>query len=104
MKHILDAHPQKAVSQVKGCAVKVPRAMQSPLNATFADQFKTPCLVEIIRLKWLLAGHGVRVHVEQIQTDREYALRTLDHADAVPNAALREAAAELRKCMCLCDQ
>jgi hypothetical protein len=75
--------------------------MQSPLNAPVAESLKTPCLVEIIRLKWLLAGHGVRLHVEQIQNDPEYARRTLDHADAVPNPALREAAAALRKCLCL---
>jgi hypothetical protein len=75
--------------------------MQTPLNATFADSFKTPCLVQIIRLKWLLAGHGVRLHVEQIQTDPEYARRTLDHADGVANPALRDAAAQLRKCLCV---
>jgi hypothetical protein len=75
--------------------------MQLPLNAPVADSLKTPCLVEIIRLKWLLAGHGVRLHVEQIQSDPEYARRTLDHADALPNGALREAAADLRKCLCL---
>jgi hypothetical protein len=75
--------------------------MQSPLNATLDSSAKTPCLVEIIRLKWLLAGHGVRLHVEQIQSDPEYARRTLDHADTVANPALREASAHLRKCLCL---
>jgi hypothetical protein len=70
-------------------------------SAQFRDQFKSPCLVEIIELKWLLAGHGVRVHVEQIQTDREYARRTLSCAEAASNPALREAAARLRDCMCL---
>jgi hypothetical protein len=54
-------------------------------------------LVEIIELKWLLAGHGVRLHVEQLQADREYARRTLDNAVAVPNPALREAAEKLRR-------
>lgn len=53
-------------------------------------------LVEIVELKWLMAGHGVRVHVEQLQHDREYARRTLDHAAGLPNAALRAAAARLR--------
>ncbi|MDP2005642.1 MAG: hypothetical protein Q8K45_08190 [Rubrivivax sp.] len=57
------------------------------------------CLVEIIELKWLLRGHGVDVHVERLQSDAEYARRTLDHAASTPNAALREAAARLRRCL-----
>jgi hypothetical protein len=52
--------------------------------------------VEIIELKWLLAGHGVRVHVEMLQHDREYARRTLDRAASMPNRALQEAAHRLR--------
>lgn len=63
----------------------------SPVNAG--------CLVEIVELKWLLRGYGVDVHVERLQTDAEYARRTLDHAAATPNAALREAAARLRRCL-----
>jgi hypothetical protein len=102
----VDAPLQKAVSRAEASAVKVCTALRPPpLKATattqFRDQFKEPCLVEIIELKWLLAGHGIRVHVEQIQTDREYARRTLDCADAAPNPALRDAAARLRDCMCL---
>jgi hypothetical protein len=110
----VDAPLQKAVSWAEACDVKVRTAfhqhpsqplLPAPLNTTapaqFRDQFKSPCLVEIIELKWLLAGHGIRVHVEQIQTDREYARRTLDCADAAPNAVLRDAAARLRDCMCL---
>lgn len=53
------------------------------------------CLVAIIELKWLLTGHGIHVHVEQLQNDPEYARRLLDRAAATPNAALREAAARL---------
>lgn len=56
-------------------------------------------LVEIIELKWLLAGHGVRVHVEQLMHDEEYARLTLDRAAAMPNPALRQAAARLRDCL-----
>ena len=59
----------------------------------------TSCLVEIIELKWLLAGHGVRVHVEQLMHDEEYARLTLDRAATMPNPALREAAARLRGCL-----
>jgi hypothetical protein len=54
-------------------------------------------LVEIIELKWLLSGHGIHLHVEQLQADPEYARRTLDRAAATPNAALREAAERLRR-------
>ena len=54
------------------------------------------CLVAIIELKWLITGHGIPVHVEQLQNDPEYARRLLDRAAATPNAALREAAARLR--------
>lgn len=57
------------------------------------------CLVEIVELKWLLRGYGVDVHVERLQSDAEYARRTLDHAAITPNAALREAAARLRRCL-----
>jgi hypothetical protein len=53
-------------------------------------------LVEIVELKWLLAGEGLHLHVERMQTDREYARRILDAADASPNAALRSAAARVR--------
>ena len=57
------------------------------------------CLLEIVELKWLMAGHGVRVHVEQLQHDREYARHTLDRAAAMPNPSLREAAIRLRGCL-----
>lgn len=59
----------------------------------------TNCLVEIIKLKWLLAGHGVHLHVEQLQHDREYARLTLDRAACVPNPTLREVAASVRRCL-----
>lgn len=69
------------------------------MNTASTSTKATSCLVEIIELKWLLTGHGVPVHVERLQTDPEYARRTLDRADALPNAALREAAARLRRCL-----
>ena len=53
-------------------------------------------LVEIIELKWLMAGEGLRVHVERMQTDAVYAQRTLTLAEASPHAALRRLAARLR--------
>lgn len=54
-------------------------------------------LVEIVELKWLLAGEGVRLHVERLQADPEYARRILDLAEASKNEALRAAAARVRK-------
>jgi len=53
-------------------------------------------LVEIVELKWLLAGEGLHLHVERLQSDPEYARRILEAADASPNAALRNAAARVR--------
>lgn len=54
-------------------------------------------LVAIIEFKWLLAGHGIHMHVEQLQNDPEYARRLLDRAAAAPSAVLREAAGRLRR-------
>jgi hypothetical protein len=56
----------------------------------------TGCLVEIIELKWLLAGHGMRIHVEQLLHDPEYARRTLDCAAGTASPVLRDVAARLR--------
>lgn len=69
------------------------------MNAFNPREIDSHCLVEIIELKWLLAGHGVHVHVEQLLNDREYARQTLDRAGAAPSSALREAAARLRTCL-----
>jgi hypothetical protein len=55
-----------------------------------------PPLVEIIDLKWLLAGIGVHLHVERMLADPEYARRALDHAAASDGPVLRAAAARLR--------
>jgi hypothetical protein len=53
-------------------------------------------VVQIVELKWLLAGHGVRLHVERLQTDREYARRILAVALGTGHGALRAAAEKLR--------
>jgi hypothetical protein len=66
------------------------------MNTVNPRHTATTCLVEIVELKWLLTGHGVHLHVERLQTDPEYARRTLDRADALPNAALQRAALRLR--------
>ncbi len=54
-------------------------------------------LVEIVELKWLLAGEGLHLHVERLQSDPEYARRILDMAATSKNQALRTAAARVRK-------
>ena len=63
-----------------------------PLEAHGAEPF----LLEIIELKWLLAGHGVRLHVERLQADRAYAQQVLALAAASSNGALRAAAVRLQ--------
>jgi hypothetical protein len=47
-------------------------------------------LVDVIELKWLLAGQGVHLHVERLQRDRAYAESTLALAGccAVPAARI----------------
>ena len=53
-------------------------------------------LVEIIELKWLLAGEGIHIHVERLQKDPAYALRALDQAAASASPTLRATALRLR--------
>ena len=72
---------------------------QTPMYTAITSTKATSCLVEIIELKWLLTGHGVHVHVERLQTDPEYARHTLDRAEVLPSAALRQAAGRLRRCL-----
>ncbi len=69
------------------------------MNAILQTETDSLCLVEIIELKWLLRGHGVNVHVEQLQTDPEYARALLDRAATIPNRALHEAAERVRACL-----
>ena len=53
-------------------------------------------LVDIIELKWLLAGEGIHIHVERLQTDPAYACRALDEAAASASPTLRATALRLR--------
>ena len=53
-------------------------------------------LVEIIELKWLMGGEGLRVHVERLQDDPAYAQQTLALAEASPHSAVRRLAGRLR--------
>ena len=54
-------------------------------------------LVEIIELKWLLAGVGIHIHVERLQQDAGYAQRALDTAAASPSPVIRALASRLRQ-------
>ena len=70
------------------------------MNAITQGDTEAPSLValiDIIELKRLLAGHGVRLHVEKLQADREYARHVLDHAATAPNAALLATVCRVRR-------
>lgn len=73
------------------------------MNTIAAVDSESRALVEIIELKWLLAGEGLHLHVERLQSDPEYARQVLARAAASPNAALRETAARLRKRLGVAD-
>ena len=64
-------------------------------TATFADLQKLPDLVVIIDFKWLMAGEGVRVHVERLQCDRDYAAACLAQGAQSHIPALRDCAQHL---------
>ena len=53
-------------------------------------------LVDIVKLKWLLAGEGLHVHVEKLQSDPGYARECLLAAESSANATLRQVACKLR--------
>jgi hypothetical protein len=67
------------------------------MNALTDAERQALSLVEIIDLKWLLAGLGLRVHVERLQSDPAYADQVLGQAECSGNDALREAAARVRQ-------
>ena len=67
------------------------------MNALPEPERRALDLVDIIDLKWLLAGEGIRLHVERLQGDPAYAAQVLAQADASGNAALRDAAGRVRR-------
>lgn len=71
------------------------------MNALSHRETEALGLVEIIDLKWLLAGEGLHLHVERLQKDASYARRVLDTAAESTNAALRDVAARVRKLLAL---
>jgi hypothetical protein len=70
--------------------------MNARMNAVSHHENAKVALVEIIDLKWLLAGEGIHLHVERLQHDAAYARQVLDAAAAATNEALRRAAMRLR--------
>ena len=69
--------------------------MNTPSDSAKCTSGALP-LVEIIELKWLLAGEGIHIHVERLQSDAAYALRALDQAAASASPTLRAMALRLR--------
>ena len=67
------------------------------MNATSTAESQELQLVDIIDLKWLLAGQGHHLHVERLQGDPAYARECLALADASPSAPARVVAARLRQ-------
>jgi hypothetical protein len=70
--------------------------MNARMNAVSHDENAAVSLVELVDLKWLLAGEGVHLHVERLQRDLVYARRVLETAAASSNEALRRVAARVR--------
>ena len=75
----------------------------NPSEMVHAVESDSRALVEVIEIKWLLAGEGFHLHVERLQTDREYAREVLDRAAHSRNPALRETAMRLRARFDLAD-
>ena len=69
----------------------------APMNTVTSPEPCAASLVEIIDFKWLMAGDGHRVHVERLQTDRDYACACLALASDSRVPALRDTAARLAR-------
>lgn len=70
------------------------------MNALTDPERRALALVDIVDLKWLLAGVGVRLHVERLQSDPQYAEQVLDTAAGSGHAELQAAAARVRARLC----
>ncbi len=66
------------------------------MNTLSATEAVPAPLLEIVELKWLLAGEGVRLHVERMLSDDAYAARALARALESTSPALHAAAERLR--------
>ena len=66
------------------------------MNASSLTEESVLRLVEIVELKWLLAGEGLHIHVERLQSDPSYARDCLCAAERADNATVRQVAQKLR--------
>lgn len=66
------------------------------MNASSSTEQGALRLVDIVELKWMLAGEGLHVHVERVQTDPGYAHECLLAAERSGNATVRQVACKLR--------
>ena len=66
------------------------------MNTALLTDTDALALVDIVHLKWLLAGEGLHVHVERLQSDPSYASECLSAAERSANATVRKAASTLR--------
>ena len=66
------------------------------MNASSLTEQSALRLVDIVELKWMLAGQGLHVHVERLQSDPNYARECLLAAERSGNATLRPVATRLR--------
>ena len=66
------------------------------MNTGTLSDTDAPELVDIVHLKWMLAGEGLHVHVERLQKDPAYASDCLNAAERSTNATVRKAASSLR--------
>jgi len=66
------------------------------MNASSLTEQGALRLVDIVELKWMLAGEGLHVHVEKLQSDPGYARECLLAAERSDNATVRQVASKLR--------
>jgi hypothetical protein len=69
------------------------------MNTTSLQEKSTMRLVDIVELKWMLAGEGLHVHVEKLQSDPVYARECLRAAERSGNSSVRQVASKLRACL-----
>jgi hypothetical protein len=66
------------------------------MNAVTHPSPQAISLMEVIQLKWMLAGEGVHLHVERLMADPAYAAQALERAAASTSPTLRATALRLR--------
>jgi len=66
------------------------------MNASSLTEQDALRLVDIVELKWMLAGEGLHLHVEKLQSDPGYARECLLAAERSDNATVRQVAIKLR--------